>query len=91
MAATLGRLDVDQLGPALSDITEATLTGALDLARRDAPDGLEFGVIAMGRYGGRELGFGSDADVLYVYRARRGAAEARIPGGAGDRPRALTD
>ncbi|WIB61777.1 bifunctional [glutamine synthetase] adenylyltransferase/[glutamine synthetase]-adenylyl-L-tyrosine phosphorylase [Curtobacterium sp. MCLR17_007] len=69
MAATLGRLDVDQLGPALSDITEATLTGALDLARRDAPDGLEFGVIAMGRYGGRELGFGSDADVLYVYRA----------------------
>lgn len=69
MAATLGRLDVDQLGPALSDITEATLTGALDLARRDAPEGLEFGVIAMGRYGGRELGFGSDADVLYVYRA----------------------
>ena len=29
---------------------------------------LEFAVIAMGRYGGRELGFGSDADVLYVYR-----------------------
>ncbi|MGU3408949.1 bifunctional [glutamine synthetase] adenylyltransferase/[glutamine synthetase]-adenylyl-L-tyrosine phosphorylase [Microbacterium sp. M1A1_1b] len=69
IAATLGRLDVDQLGPALSDITEATLTGALDLARRDAPDGLQFGIIAMGRYGGRELGFGSDADVLYVYRA----------------------
>ena len=75
MAATLGRLDVDQLGPALSDITEATLTGALDLARRDAPDGLEFGVIAMGRYGGRELGFGSDADVLYVYRADAVPAE----------------
>jgi glutamate-ammonia-ligase adenylyltransferase len=68
MAATLGRIDVDRLGPALSDITEATLTGALDLARRDAPAGLEFGVIAMGRYGGRELGFGSDADVLYVHR-----------------------
>ncbi|MFJ3035796.1 bifunctional [glutamine synthetase] adenylyltransferase/[glutamine synthetase]-adenylyl-L-tyrosine phosphorylase [Curtobacterium pusillum] len=69
MAAVLGQLDVDALGPALSDVTESTLAGALTLARRDAPDGLEFGVIAMGRYGGRELGFGSDADVLYVYRA----------------------
>ena len=32
-------------------------------------DGIEFAIIAMGRYGGRELGFGSDADVMYVYRA----------------------
>ncbi|MBT2504116.1 bifunctional [glutamine synthetase] adenylyltransferase/[glutamine synthetase]-adenylyl-L-tyrosine phosphorylase [Curtobacterium sp. ISL-83] len=69
MAAVLGHLDVNALGPALTDITESTLAGALALARRDAPEGLEFGVIAMGRYGGRELGFGSDADVLYVYRA----------------------
>jgi glutamate-ammonia-ligase adenylyltransferase len=69
MAAVLGHLDVDALGPALTDVTEATLSGALDLARRDAPEGLEFGVIAMGRYGGRELGFGSDADVLFVYRS----------------------
>ncbi|WP_420362017.1 bifunctional [glutamine synthetase] adenylyltransferase/[glutamine synthetase]-adenylyl-L-tyrosine phosphorylase [Curtobacterium aetherium] len=69
MAAVLGYLDVDGLGPALTDVTEATLSGALDLARRDAPSGLEFGVVAMGRYGGRELGFGSDADVLFVYRS----------------------
>ncbi|MFB9663615.1 bifunctional [glutamine synthetase] adenylyltransferase/[glutamine synthetase]-adenylyl-L-tyrosine phosphorylase [Curtobacterium albidum] len=69
MAAVLGHLDVDALGPALTDVTEATLAGALTLARRDAPDGLEFGIIAMGRFGGRELGFGSDADVLYVHRA----------------------
>jgi len=31
--------------------------------------GFEFAVIAMGRYGGGELGFGSDTDVLYVYRS----------------------
>ena len=30
---------------------------------------LDFSVIAMGRFGGGELGFGSDADVMYVYRA----------------------
>ena len=28
---------------------------------------LDFAVIAMGRFGGAELGFGSDADVMYVY------------------------
>ena len=33
--------------------------------------GLDFSVIAMGRFGGGELGFGSDADVMYVYRAER--------------------
>jgi glutamate-ammonia-ligase adenylyltransferase len=76
MAAVLGHLDVDGLGPALSDVTEATLSGALDLARRDAPADLEFGVVAMGRYGGRELGFGSDADVLFVHRSATLGTEA---------------
>ena len=30
-------------------------------------------VIAMGRYGGGEMGYGSDADVQFVYEAREGA------------------
>src|SRR5690606_26047739 len=61
-----GVLDVESLGPALADVTTALLTGALRLAHRD--DGIEFGIIAMGRYGGAELGFGADAAVMYVYR-----------------------
>ncbi|RRD24793.1 bifunctional [glutamine synthetase] adenylyltransferase/[glutamine synthetase]-adenylyl-L-tyrosine phosphorylase [Actinomyces bowdenii] len=32
-------------------------------------------VIAMGRLGGREVGYASDADVLFVHRARAGADE----------------
>jgi glutamate-ammonia-ligase adenylyltransferase len=68
LGAIVGVLSVDQLGPALSDVTSALLTGVLQLAHRYG-DGIEFGIIAMGRYGGRELGFGSDADVMYVYRA----------------------
>ncbi|GAA0960633.1 bifunctional [glutamine synthetase] adenylyltransferase/[glutamine synthetase]-adenylyl-L-tyrosine phosphorylase [Frigoribacterium faeni] len=68
MGGILGLLSIDELALGLSDVTTATIAGALSLARRDAGD-LEFAVIAMGRYGGRELGFGSDADVLYVYRA----------------------
>jgi [glutamine synthetase] adenylyltransferase / [glutamine synthetase]-adenylyl-L-tyrosine phosphorylase len=69
MAAVVGHLRVQDLGPALTDVSEAMLTGALAIARKDAPTCLEFGIVAMGRFGGRELGFGSDADVLYVYRA----------------------
>jgi glutamate-ammonia-ligase adenylyltransferase len=34
---------------------------------------LDFGVVAMGRFGGQELGFGSDADVMFVYRTLDGA------------------
>lgn len=68
IAAILGTITIEQIGQGLSDITSALLTGALALAHRYG-DGIEFGVIAMGRYGGQELGFGSDADVMYVYRA----------------------
>ncbi|MES1212725.1 MAG: bifunctional glutamine-synthetase adenylyltransferase/deadenyltransferase, partial [Leifsonia sp.] len=67
LAAIIGMITVEELGVALSDITTAVLTGALALAHRYG-DGIEFGIIAMGRYGGQELGFGSDADVVYVYR-----------------------
>lgn len=68
LGAILGEITVEELGQGLSDITTALLTGVLALAHRYG-DGIEFGIIAMGRYGGAELGFGSDADVMYVYRA----------------------
>ncbi|MEP6479891.1 MAG: bifunctional [glutamine synthetase] adenylyltransferase/[glutamine synthetase]-adenylyl-L-tyrosine phosphorylase [Rhodoglobus sp.] len=68
LAAMLGVISVEQLGRALSDVTSAILTGVLALVHRFG-DGIEFGIIAMGRYGGAELGFGSDADVMFVYRA----------------------
>ena len=68
MSAILGTITVEELGTGLSDITTAILTGVLAIAHRYG-DGIEFAVIAMGRYGGGELGFGSDADVMYVYRA----------------------
>jgi glutamate-ammonia-ligase adenylyltransferase len=42
--------------------------------RRDEGPWPEFAIIAMGRYGGGELGFGSDADVIAVYRGLAGMA-----------------
>ncbi|MCU1508511.1 MAG: bifunctional glutamine-synthetase adenylyltransferase/deadenyltransferase [Glaciihabitans sp.] len=74
IAGILGFITVEELGCGLSDITTALLTGVLALARPE-PDGIEFGIIAMGRYGGQELGFGSDADVVYVYRATDATGE----------------
>nr|WP_280529737.1 bifunctional [glutamine synthetase] adenylyltransferase/[glutamine synthetase]-adenylyl-L-tyrosine phosphorylase [Actinocatenispora sera] len=76
-ADLLGRLDVVAVGAALTEVTDAVLAAALAVARRAAgvPEALSFAVIGMGRYGGAELGFGSDADVLFVYDDAPGAAE----------------
>ncbi|CAN5440307.1 bifunctional [glutamine synthetase] adenylyltransferase/[glutamine synthetase]-adenylyl-L-tyrosine phosphorylase [soil metagenome] len=68
LAAILGMITVEELGLGLSSVTTAVIAGALSIAHRYG-DGIEFGVVAMGRYGGGELGFGSDADVMYVYRS----------------------
>ncbi len=67
LASILEVITVEELGLALSDVTTTIITGALSLVHRYG-DGIEFAVVAMGRYGGAELGFGSDADVMYVYR-----------------------
>jgi glutamate-ammonia-ligase adenylyltransferase len=67
LGAILGSLTVEELGRGLADITTALLAGMLALLHRYG-DGIEFAIIGMGRYGGRELGFGSDTDVMYVYR-----------------------
>ena len=67
LGSILGVVPIEELGRGLSAITTAMLTGVLALARPE-PDGIEFAIVAMGRYGGGELGFGSDADIMYVYR-----------------------
>jgi glutamate-ammonia-ligase adenylyltransferase len=56
----------------LSDLMDLAVRGALQAVREDlntseTPD-YEFAVIAMGRWGGREIGYFSDADAMYVYR-----------------------
>ncbi|WP_030687269.1 bifunctional [glutamine synthetase] adenylyltransferase/[glutamine synthetase]-adenylyl-L-tyrosine phosphorylase [Streptomyces sp. NRRL B-1347] len=66
---------VDRVGTAVSDLTAATVAGALRAVVRDGwGDELptRFAVIGMGRFGGRELGYGSDADVLFVHEPREG-------------------
>jgi glutamate-ammonia-ligase adenylyltransferase len=68
IGSIVDKISIEEIGFALADVTTALLTGTLALVHPD-DDGIEFAIIAMGRYGGRESGFGSDADVMYVYRA----------------------
>ncbi|WP_433686841.1 bifunctional [glutamine synthetase] adenylyltransferase/[glutamine synthetase]-adenylyl-L-tyrosine phosphorylase [Micromonospora carbonacea] len=75
--AALGLADVTAVGTALSDVTDATLAAALRAARAAQPalPGLRFAVIGMGRLGGYESNYLSDADVLFVYDPPAGADE----------------
>ncbi|MEU2611937.1 bifunctional [glutamine synthetase] adenylyltransferase/[glutamine synthetase]-adenylyl-L-tyrosine phosphorylase [Micromonospora sp. NPDC007271] len=75
--AALGLADVTAVGTALSDVADATLAAALRAARaaQPAPPGLRFAVIGMGRLGGYESNYLSDADVLFVYDPPPGADE----------------
>ncbi|MEU9704541.1 bifunctional [glutamine synthetase] adenylyltransferase/[glutamine synthetase]-adenylyl-L-tyrosine phosphorylase [Streptomyces sp. NPDC047981] len=69
---------VDRVGLALTDLNAATVAGALRAAVREGwGDTLptRFAVIGMGRFGGHELGYGSDADVLFVHEPCEGVDE----------------
>ncbi|MEU7379892.1 MULTISPECIES: bifunctional [glutamine synthetase] adenylyltransferase/[glutamine synthetase]-adenylyl-L-tyrosine phosphorylase [unclassified Streptomyces] len=69
---------VDRVGGAVSDLTAATLAGTLRaVVRKGWGDTLptRFAIIGMGRFGGHELGYGSDADVLFVHEPWEGADE----------------
>jgi glutamate-ammonia-ligase adenylyltransferase len=69
----IGSLDLDATSKGLSDLTEAYLSSMQALATysmrsKMGPLSQELAIVAMGRFGGAELGFGSDADVMFVYK-----------------------
>ncbi|MGB3184593.1 MAG: bifunctional [glutamine synthetase] adenylyltransferase/[glutamine synthetase]-adenylyl-L-tyrosine phosphorylase [Ornithinimicrobium sp.] len=57
---------------ALSDLTDSYLAAALLVSRRAVPraENIDVIIIGMGRLGGQEVGYASDADVMYCYQAR---------------------
>jgi glutamate-ammonia-ligase adenylyltransferase len=72
-ADLLGLVEQERVGEALADSAGATVGAALRVAvrkvevERRGPVPVRIGIIAMGRLGGREQGYGSDADVLFVH------------------------
>ncbi len=81
VAGLLGRIGVEETGEALTTITAVTVTAALEAAIKKvelelrAPLPTRMSVLAMGRFGGHEMGFASDADVMFVHEPPPGADE----------------
>ncbi|MCW2749783.1 MAG: bifunctional glutamine-synthetase adenylyltransferase/deadenyltransferase, partial [Aeromicrobium sp.] len=72
IADVLGRLDICEVGEGLTDISTATLAGALavSVAAVEAEHGAmptRMAIVLMGRLGGGEAGYASDADVMFVH------------------------
>jgi glutamate-ammonia-ligase adenylyltransferase len=101
-ADLLGLLEVSEVCQAISATTEATLDVALRIAVKavaadrgttDLP--IRFAIIAMGRLGGAESSYGSDADVMFVYEPTgtdtSDEQAARIAQDVAGRLRALLD
>ena len=62
----LGVLTPDAVSRGLSDLTGATIEAALLATSRGRDGTPPLGVVAMGRWGGAEMGYGSDADAMVV-------------------------
>jgi glutamate-ammonia-ligase adenylyltransferase len=97
MAWVLGLATVADRGAALTSVAAVTIGAALAAAvaeaeRAGGPLPTRLAVIAMGRLGGGEMGFASDADVLFVHEPAAGASEetaARAAHAVAERLRAL--
>ncbi len=66
----------------LSDLAEAVLETTVRLARQDlagpghrAPRGLRLAALGLGRLGYREMDYGSDLDLVFIYEAPAGRAD----------------
>jgi glutamate-ammonia-ligase adenylyltransferase len=80
-ADLLGMLDVTDVCAALTAVWVAVLQAALNaVIRANMPESgsapAAIAVIGMGRLGGRELGYGSDADVLFVCEPAEGVQDS---------------
>ena len=80
-ADIFGLLDVEQVGAALTSVACATLAAGLTVAERAAeahrgrPVSTDLAIIAMGRLGGGEMSYASDADVMFVHSPHSRAQE----------------
>lgn len=75
IGAVLGELTMTEVSRGLTDLVDSYLIAMLGLAQKQVGSEIDFGIIAMGRWGGSELGFGSDADAMLVYESDQDGAQ----------------
>ena len=79
-ADVLGLLDTLEAATTITRVADVVVGGALRIAMSEVGGGKEvpfdMAIVAMGRYGGMEMSYPSDADVMFVYEPREGANHA---------------
>ena len=97
-ADVLGLAGVEDTGEALTAVARVSIAAVLEAAVAQAerasggPQPTRLAVIAMGRFGGHEMGYASDADVLFVHDPLPGSFEeaaTRAAHGVAENLRAL--
>src|SRR4029077_6978203 len=86
-ASLLGQATLEDTGEALTTVTTVTISAARDIAVRRAeerggPLPTRLCVLAMGRFGGHETGFASDAGGMFVHGPPPRAGEEGAAKGA---------
>ncbi len=73
-ADVLGRLDTVEAARTVTHVADVVIAGALDIAMRERARAagvdrlpLEMAIISVGRYGGMEMSYSSDADIVFVF------------------------
>ncbi len=79
-AGMLGLAGIEETGEALTAVASVTISAVLQAAvaeyeRGSGPMPTRLAVIAMGRFGGHEMSYASDADVLFVHDPLTGASD----------------
>jgi glutamate-ammonia-ligase adenylyltransferase len=69
LAGIVGVSGFAQISEGLTNLSTVVLEGFLAIVRRESDTNPEFAIVAMGRFGGGELVFGSDLDLMFVHRA----------------------
>jgi glutamate-ammonia-ligase adenylyltransferase len=74
-----GEIDFRQVAKILSSLADASIDAAVAYALRErGADGTKLAVIALGKLGGREIGYGSDLDLVFVHAQIDDKAEIAI-------------
>ncbi len=79
-----GAIDLPSISGQLTDLAQASLERCLSLAEeearaKDVAPPARLCVIGMGKLGGRELGYHSDLDLIFVYPGSTGPGHERYP------------
>jgi len=82
-ADVLGLLDTVEAARTITHLADVALEGALRIALAEQAKGagedrppFDMAIVALGRYGGMEMSYPSDADIMFVYKAHPGADPA---------------